>query len=272
MEVYVKLVNPKEALEMRPLRIGGETVEELYEKIGGEFGLEAGRFSLLSYAGVKLMPWSRVENGDVVQVCPSVLGGKGGFGSLLRAFGKQITMSTNKDACRDLTGRRIKQVRRLGFKNWVFYNLPSTGVILKVNNEKKMREFLEKQAEMAKKKEEAKLEKRKRRRKKLEKIQETTTGRHMFVDPKYDEQKQKIAQELEEALDRGMTSKTRPDDEASNEAVAVAASPVVVPVEKPKEVVKKNDVDSKLIDWMGVGDIEVSSSSEEDEPVKSKNL
>jgi hypothetical protein len=29
---------------------------------------------------------------------------KGGFGSLLRAFGKQITKSTNRDACRDLSG------------------------------------------------------------------------------------------------------------------------------------------------------------------------
>jgi hypothetical protein len=28
----------------------------------------------------------------------------------LRAFGKQITMSTDKGACRDLTGRRIRHV------------------------------------------------------------------------------------------------------------------------------------------------------------------
>ena len=35
---------------------------------------------------------------------------KGGFGSLLRAFGKQITRSTDKGACRDLTGRRIRHV------------------------------------------------------------------------------------------------------------------------------------------------------------------
>ncbi len=31
---------------------------------------------------------------------------------MLRSFGKQITKSTNKDACRDLTGRRIKNVNR----------------------------------------------------------------------------------------------------------------------------------------------------------------
>jgi hypothetical protein len=30
----------------------------------------------------------------------------------LRAFGKQITKSTNRDACRDLSGRRIKTVNR----------------------------------------------------------------------------------------------------------------------------------------------------------------
>jgi hypothetical protein len=155
-----------------------------------------------------------------------------------------------------------------------------------------MREFLEKQAELAKQKEEAKLEKRKRRKKKLEKIEEAETGRHLFVDPKYDEQKQKIAAELEEALDRGIggvkKEKTSAEsngakcsksssEEDNNEAVAevVTPPPVVVIEEKKKVESKKSgkDVDTKLIDWMGVGDLEVSSSDDEDDeengPVKS---
>lgn len=162
--------------------------------------------------------------------------------------------------------------------------------MLKVNNEKKMREFLEKQAELAKKKEEAKLEKRKRRRKKLEKIEEDRNGRHLFVDPKYDEQKQKIAEDIEEAIDKGLASRKRDksdpdapktskqDDSKSSqeeEAVPEIAAPSMTIVEKKKEsdeVKKKPGVDSKLIDWMGVGvDVDVSSSSDEDdkEPAKS---
>ena len=35
---------------------------------------------------------------------------KGGFGSLLRSFGKQILISKNKEACRDLNGRRMRDV------------------------------------------------------------------------------------------------------------------------------------------------------------------
>lgn len=39
-----------------------------------------------------------------------VLGGKGGFGSMLRAIGAQIEKTTNREACRDLSGRRMRDV------------------------------------------------------------------------------------------------------------------------------------------------------------------
>lgn len=35
-----------------------------------------------------------------------------GFGSLLRSFGSQFYKSTNQDACRDLSGRRIRDVNQ----------------------------------------------------------------------------------------------------------------------------------------------------------------
>ena len=35
---------------------------------------------------------------------------QGGFGSLLRSFGKSILISKNKEACRDLNGRRMRDV------------------------------------------------------------------------------------------------------------------------------------------------------------------
>ena len=47
-------------------------------------------------------------------------GGKGGFGSMLRAIGAQIEKTTNKEACRDLSGRRIRDVNiERRFQNWI---------------------------------------------------------------------------------------------------------------------------------------------------------
>lgn len=45
-----------------------------------------------------------------IHVIPRVLGGKGGFGSMLRAIGAQIEKTTNREACRDLSGRRLRDI------------------------------------------------------------------------------------------------------------------------------------------------------------------
>lgn len=99
-----------------------------------------------------------------------IAGGKGGFGSLLRAFGKQILISNNKEACRDLNGRRMRDV----------------------NNEKKLKEWLLKQADNRSKQDD-KLERLKRKRK--------ASPKHCFEDRKYQRQKRMIENELENALD-----------------------------------------------------------------------
>lgn len=52
------------------------------------------------------------SNNAQVDLCISLKGGKGGFGSLLRAIGAQIEKTTNRDACRDLSGRRLRDVER----------------------------------------------------------------------------------------------------------------------------------------------------------------
>lgn len=51
-----------------------------------------------------------VPDGSVVHVVPRLLGGKGGFGSMLRAIGAQIEKTTNREACRDLSGRRLRDI------------------------------------------------------------------------------------------------------------------------------------------------------------------
>ncbi|KAG7217989.1 hypothetical protein INR49_008141 [Caranx melampygus] len=51
-----------------------------------------------------------VQHGAVYHLEPRLCGGKGGFGSMLRALGAQIEKTTNREACRDLSGRRLRDV------------------------------------------------------------------------------------------------------------------------------------------------------------------
>jgi hypothetical protein len=48
-----------------------------------------------------------------MRLAPRVLGGKGGFGSQLRAAGGRMSSqkTNNKDSCRDLNGRRLSTIR-----------------------------------------------------------------------------------------------------------------------------------------------------------------
>ena len=65
-----------------------------------------------------------------------------GFGSLLRAIGSQIDKTTNREMCRDLTGRRMRDV----------------------NNEKKLKDWSAKAGERAAEAERQRDERRQRRR------------------------------------------------------------------------------------------------------------
>jgi len=49
-----------------------------------------------------------IERDSTLHLVGQLLGGKGGFGSLLRGAGRAI-LTDNVDACRDLSGRRLRQ-------------------------------------------------------------------------------------------------------------------------------------------------------------------
>lgn len=49
-----------------------------------------------------------IQSNATVHLVGKLLGGKGGFGSLLRGAGRAI-LTDNVDACRDLSGRRLRQ-------------------------------------------------------------------------------------------------------------------------------------------------------------------
>ncbi|XP_003930344.1 splicing regulator SDE2 [Saimiri boliviensis] len=114
-----------------------------------------------------------VQHGAVYSLEPRLCGGKGGFGSMLRALGAQIEKTTNREACRDLSGRRLRDV----------------------NHEKAMAEWVKQQAEREAEKEQKRLERL--QRKLLE-------PKHCFTSPDYQQQCHEMAERLEDSVLKGM--------------------------------------------------------------------
>lgn len=62
----------------------------------------------------------RIHSQDHVVVHGRLLGGKGGFGALLRGLGRDPSkLVDNYDACRDISGRRLRHVAAEGkLRDW----------------------------------------------------------------------------------------------------------------------------------------------------------
>ncbi|KAM9316876.1 splicing regulator SDE2 [Gastrophryne carolinensis] len=128
-----------------------------------------------------------LQHGLTYSVQPRLPGGKGGFGSMLRALGAQIEKTTNREACRDLSGRRLRDV----------------------NHEKEMAEWIKKQAEREAEKEQRRLERLKRK---------LAEPKHYFTDPEYNRQCSDMSERLEESVIKGLqaTSSTVVSPESSD--------------------------------------------------------
>ncbi|XP_007935165.1 replication stress response regulator SDE2 [Orycteropus afer afer] len=114
-----------------------------------------------------------VQDGAVYSLEPRLCGGKGGFGSMLRALGAQIEKTTNREACRDLSGRRLRDV----------------------NHEKAMAEWVKQQAEREAEKEQKRLERLQRK---------LAEPKHCFSSPDYQQQCHEMAERLEDSVLKGM--------------------------------------------------------------------
>lgn len=110
-------------------------------------------------------------------IVPRLLGGKGGFGSMLRAIGAQIEKTTNREACRDLSGRRLRDI----------------------NEEKRLKAWIEKQT---KRYDEA----AERKKKKLEKL--CAEPRHEFKDQRYEQERAELPEKVEDAVEEGFKAAT----------------------------------------------------------------
>ncbi|NXL91322.1 SDE2 regulator, partial [Alectura lathami] len=114
-----------------------------------------------------------LQDGAVYSLEPRLCGGKGGFGSMLRALGAQIEKTTNREACRDLSGRRLRDV----------------------NHEKAMAEWVKQQAEREAEKEQRRLERLQRK---------LAEPKHFFTNPDYQQQCHEMAERLEDSVLKGL--------------------------------------------------------------------
>lgn len=187
---------------------------------------------------------SGVLVGDMVQIVGRVRGGKGGFGSMLRAIGAQIEKTTNREACRDLSGRRLRDI----------------------NDEKRLKAWIDKQAERQKEAEDQKLAK-------LEKLRRKP--KHVFEDKQYMDQSEKQKDDLFDALEVGLQggSTTASENDAQSESSKRKLEEPSTSKKKPKTVScppakrkKQLWVDPDLPD-----DLSDASSSEDDEDSVAKH-
>lgn len=135
-----------------------------------------------------------VRNHDLfVNVSLPLVGGKGGFGSMLRAIGAQIEKTTNKEACRDLSGRRLRDV----------------------NAEKRIKNWIRRKAELEK-------EQERKKREKLERL--TQQPKIDFKDDEYLKEKDTIPQKVDDAIGYILKKKKKRSNTASAKSSTVTSS------------------------------------------------
>ncbi|XP_046392683.1 replication stress response regulator SDE2 [Ischnura elegans] len=126
--------------------------------------------------GKRVDPSDEINDG-VIHAVPRLRGGKGGFGSMLRAIGAQIEKTTNREACRDLSGRRLRDI----------------------NEEKRLKNWIAQQADRER-------EAAEKRKKKLERL--CAEPKHEFQDKEYEKQRSDLSEKVWDAVDQGMKAST----------------------------------------------------------------
>lgn len=131
-----------------------------------------------------------------LEIVLRVLGGKGGFGSMLRAIGAQIEKTTNRDACRDLSGRRLRDI----------------------NEEKRLKAWLEKEQDK-------KSDTYAKKKKKLERL--LSQPKHDFKDEEYDQARSELTANVDEAVTKGFEKiqQQQPSGSSNNKRTLPQSTP-----------------------------------------------
>lgn len=145
---------------------GTPTVADVQVAVEEREGIPGDRFHLVRN-GRRVDPTESIHPGEWLLCASSLPGGKGGFGSMLRAIGAQIEKTTNREACRDLSGRRLRDI----------------------NHETRLKRWVAKQAEREAKKERRPLE----------------PPKHTLDDPEYQRQRDSLPDRVQEAVSHGLS-------------------------------------------------------------------
>ncbi|KAH8030892.1 hypothetical protein HPB51_012232 [Rhipicephalus microplus] len=176
-------------------------VEEIRREVSRHEGIP-GELLALSCGGVRLREAWATDGQWLTCAVTGLPGGKGGFGSMLRAIGAQIEKTTNREACRDLSGRRLRDI----------------------NHEARLKRWVAKQAER---------ENQHKQRK------EYCEPEHHLEDPDYERTREQIPERIQDAVaqddgsdsaheDRDTSAKTDSSSErdtSTAEATAMEAEP-----------------------------------------------
>jgi len=185
---------------------------------------------------------ANLGNDEVIELVLGLPGGKGGFGSMLRALGNQIQKTTNHEAMRDLSGRRMRDI----------------------NEEKRLKDYVSKKAEIEREKQ----EKKEAKLKKLHKLVTPGESKHEFHDKKYDEDREAATDRVHEAIEQvfsdpelkpsvsGVSSKRKASDNDKNSSNGSGKEAVPA---------KKNKSDIGLFIGADLNDSDFEDSSEDED-------
>ncbi|KAG7486853.1 hypothetical protein JOB18_040651 [Solea senegalensis] len=147
---------------------------------------------------------------------------------MLRALGAQIEKTTNREACRDLSGRRLRDV----------------------NHEKEMADWLKKQAEREAEKEQRRVERLQRK---------LSEPKHQFTDAQYQRQCHDLSERLEESVLKGLQASSSGQVKVDEASAAKRPNQV----QSGPQVKKKKKTEAAAVFWTGLD--ELSSEDDDDE-------
>lgn len=146
----------------------GVPVEEIRREVSRHEGIPE-ELLALSCGGRRLLEVLVTDGQWLTCAVTGLPGGKGGFGSMLRAIGAQIEKTTNREACRDLSGRRLRDI----------------------NHEARLKRWVAKQAE------------RENQRKQRKEYREPE---HHLEDPEYERIREQIPERIQDAVAQGLSA------------------------------------------------------------------
>uniref|UniRef100_A0A2M4BY91 Putative agap001314-pa-like protein n=1 Tax=Anopheles marajoara TaxID=58244 RepID=A0A2M4BY91_9DIPT len=181
----------------------------------------------LTQSGRLIGDWHNVTPHIPLRINERLVGGKGGFGSMLRAIGAQIEKTTNREACRDLCGRRLRDI----------------------NEEKRLKAYLEKQQNASE-------DERQKIQLKIDKL--LAKPKHEFEDRQYESVREELIVTGDDAVQAGLQKlKSLSDDtEATTTRQSVGLK------RKGSSGCRISKKKQKLDIWLGVDDMSSGSDSD----------